>query len=178
MRLRVALALSALLALGLTARADPKLIEFKNVDGRYAVVAPGKASKPDTKKLAVGATGLAIPVTTVRWDGPNSTTLAVTYADYPETFREVAPKTILDGVLTGLKGTDGKETLNEKVTLGTDPNKVEGREFIVVAGTKTAVRVRVFLVDTRLYQVMVTGTKDNVGSKAATAFLDSFQIVK
>ena len=177
MRLPVALAVSVLLVLGSTAQADPKLVEFKPAEGRYRVMIPGK-TKRDTKKLAVGATGLAIPVITDRVDGPNSTILAVTYADYPETFREVDPKTILNGVRDGLKGIDGKVALDEKVILGKDADKVEGREFRIEAGTKTAVRVRVYLVETRLYQVMVTGTKETVNSKAATEFLDSFKLVK
>ena len=35
---------------------------------------------------------------------------------------------------------------------------------------------RVYLVGTRLYQVMVMGTKDYAASKEADAFLDSFQV--
>jgi len=177
MRLPVLFALSVLLLLGTTAQADPKIVDFTSKDGRYSVKIPGK-TRQDTKKLAIGATGLAIPVVTDRVDGPNSTILAVTYADYPDTFRDVDPKTILNGVRDGLKGTDGKVALDEKVTLGKDEDKVEGREFRIEAGTKTAVRVRVFLVDTRLYQVMVTGTKETVNSKAATEFLDSFKLLK
>ncbi len=177
MRLPAFFAVCVVLILGTTAQADPKIVEFTSKDGRYFVKIPGKI-RQDTKKLAIGATGLAIPVVTDRVDGPNSTILAVTYADYPETFRDVDAKTILNGVRDGLKGTDGKVALDEKITLGKDADKIEGREFRIEAGTKTAVRVRVFLVDTRLYQVMVTGTKDTVNSKAATEFLDSFKLVK
>lgn len=178
MRLLIAIAVAMLLVLTTTAQADSKLIEFKSVDGRYQLKAPGKPKSPEKKKLAVGGTGLSIAVVTDRWDGPSSTTLAVTYADYPETFREVVPKTILDGVRDGLKGIDGKVAEDKKVTVGTDADKIEYREIRIEAGTKTAVRVRLFLVDTRLYQVMVTGTKDSVSSKAATDFLDSFHLVK
>ncbi len=172
-----ALAFAAIVALGTTASAGPKLVDFKSTDGKFAVTAPGN-NRNDSKNLAVGATGLTIPVTTDRWDGPSSTVYAVTFADYPDTFREVAAKTILDGVRDGLKGTDGKVALDEKVTLGKGADKIDGREFRIEAGSRTAVRVRVYLVESRLYQVMVTGTKDSVNTKAATEFLNSFKLVK
>ena len=100
---------------------------------------------------------------------------AVTFADYPEAYRDVPAKVILDGVRDGLKGKDGKVEHDDDAALG--PDKVPGRAVKVVAGSRV-VRARVFLHGTRLYEVMVTGPKDAVATKAADEFLKSFEIVK
>ena len=102
---------------------------------------------------------------------------AVTYADYPEAYRKVPLKTLLDGVRDGLKGTDGKIEKDDEVFLDDGPNKLAGREIRVVAGKKV-VHARVFLRGTRLYQVMATGTKENFPSKAVEEFHNSFELAK
>jgi hypothetical protein len=144
--------------------------------GRYRAQFPNKP-KTETKELALGG-GQTATVTTDRSDGPSSQAVfAVTYTDYPETFREVPAKTILDGVRDGLKGADGKVTKDEEVSLGDGPDRLSGREFRVVAGSKV-IHARVFLHGRRLYQVMVTEAKDAVRASAIEDFFRSFEIVK
>ena len=102
---------------------------------------------------------------------------SVSYADYPETFRTVAAKQLLDGVRDGLKGTDGKVVAEDETTVGSGDSKVVGRSIRIEAGNN-AIRVRVFLVENRLYQVMVAGTKAAVDANTADEFLKSFDLLR
>src|SRR5690349_19665507 len=103
-------------------------------DGKFQVKLPGKA-KSETKELALGTGGQAVPITTERADGPSGSVFAVTFADYPESYKQVPTKTILDGVRDGLKG-DGKVLDEKEVFLGEGADKLAGREFRVVAGNR------------------------------------------
>jgi hypothetical protein len=142
--------------------------------GRFQARFPEKPDS-DTKELALGAGGQSVPVTTEKAYGPDRSVFAVTYADYPEAYRKVPLKALLDGVRDGLKGTDGNIEKDDEVFLGEE--KLAGREFRIVAGRKV-IHARVFLKDARLYQVMVTGSKDRFPSESARAFHDSFELLK
>jgi hypothetical protein len=100
--------------------------------------------------------------------------LAVTFADYPETFLGVSAKKVLDGVRDGMKGKDGVVKKDEDIKL--DGN-FPGRELRIEAG-KRVIRARVFLTGTRLYQVMVTGEKQAADGKMADDFFKSFELLK
>ena len=177
MRFPRAVAPLALLLLATPAYADkePRLEDYQSEAGRFKVRMPVGPRKVDSKELATGKGKQSIAVTTEKVDVPGGAVFAVTYADYPKSFEEVAPKTILDGVRDGLKGTDGKVTRDDETTLGTD--KISGRDLRIEAG-KNVIRARVFLADNRLYQVMVTGGKDAVSTKFADEFLKSFEVTK
>jgi hypothetical protein len=167
-----------LLAVPALAQRNPLPERHESEDGKFRVNLPRRAAKPETKKLPLG-NGQIIPVVTERAESSSGAVFAVTYSDYPEAYRLVATKTILDGVRDGLKGTDGKVTRDEEVFVGDGPDKVAGREYRVEAGTKV-VHTRVFLRGSRLYQVMVTGTKDSVQSRSRTVeeFFKSFELTK
>ena len=158
------------------AQRSVRLKQYQSEAGKFRVKLPEKPES-DTKELALGTGGQTVPVTTERADGPDSSVFAVTFADYPESYRQVPAKTVLDGVRDGLKGTDGKIEKDDEVFLGDGPDKLTGREFRVTAGRKV-VHARVFLNGTRLYQVMVTGTKDRFPSEAVKEFHNSFEVVK
>ena len=161
---------------GLGQNRDARLYDYRSVDGKFRVKMP-RDPDLDRKELATGPGGVqSVPVTTVR-SSSGKLVYAVSYADYPDTFRAVPAKTLLDGVRNGLKGTDGKVVKDEETTLGTGEKKVSGREFRVEAGNN-AVRARAFLVETRLYQVMVTGPKSSVDSKSTDEFFRSFELQK
>lgn len=144
--------------------------------GKFRVKLPEKPES-DMKELALGTGGQTVQVTTERADGPNSSVFAVTFADYPESYRQVPAKTVLDGVRDGLKGTDGKIEKDDEVFLGDGPDMLAGREFRITAGRKV-VHARVFLHGTRLYQVMATGTKDRFPTETVKEFHNSFELVK
>jgi len=74
-----------------------------------------------------------------------------------------------------VKGT-GELLLDKEITLGKD--KIPGREVIVDKGAQK-MRVRAFIDKTKMYQVLVIGkSKDEVTTKDADKFLDSFEIPK
>lgn len=151
----------------------PKPVEYTSEAGRYRAVFPGKPSE-DSKEIATPSGN--VPTTTERADAGRELMLAITFADYPEGFKDLTAKTILDGVRDGLKGVDGKVASDAEVTLMRDGEKFDGRELKIEAGSK-AIRCRTFLVGRRLYQVMATGTKSAVGSKLADDFLKSFELM-
>jgi hypothetical protein len=173
---RLALVAVLLAAAPALAQRNPRMDWHESEAGRFKVRLPGKP-KAEAKELALGTGGQSVTITTERADGPRDTVFAVTYADYPESYRQVPAKAILDGVRDGLKGTDGKVTEDKVVFLGDSADKLPGREFRVVAGSRT-IRARVFLKGTRLYQVMATGVGDRLPTKLVDDFFDSFELTK
>ena len=156
----------------------PKSDTFASTEGRYTVKVAGKDST-DTKQIAYGADpAQTVTRTITKWDAPPpGGTYSVTFADYPELFKGL-DTTLLDGARDGVKGPDGLggAVISEKpAEVGGE--KVVGRE-VVVRAKKNWVRVRLVMVELRLYQVMVTGPEEAVNGEEAKAFLDSFQLAK
>ena len=147
-------------------------VVFQSDAGRYAAAFPGKP-RTETKELSTGPGRRAVPVTTDKVDDPSGAVFAVTVADYPESFRDVTPKAVLDGVRDGLKGPDGKLLTDGELTVG--EAKHPGRELVIEAG-RNLIRARVYLVGTRLYQVTVTGPKGEAGGRRGDEFLKSFEL--
>ena len=159
----------------------PKPEPFASEAGRFAVKVAGKETT-DAKQIAYGANPeQTVARTTTKWDAPPpGGTFSVTYADYPELFKGLGDK-LLDGARDGIKGPDGLggtvQSEKPAEVAGPDDAKVAGRE-VVVRAKKNWVRVRLVVVELRLYQVMVTGTEEAVNGDAAKQFLDSFQLTK
>ncbi len=160
---------------------SPKVEPFTSEAGRFTVKVGGKDST-DTKQIAYGADPeQTVTRTTTKWDAtPPGGTLSVTYADYPELFRGLDAK-LLDGARDGVRGPEGlggTVQSDKPVDIAAaDGAKVVGRE-VVVKARKNWVRVRLVVVELRLYQVMVTGSEEAVNGDPARQFLDSFQLTK
>ena len=170
--MRTALALILLVAV--SAAAQPKKPTSFTSDAhgyRVKFPAPPKAVPPKTLATAGGE----VRMDTDRAEVGRDLELAVTVATYPDKFTDVAAKTMLDGVRDGLKGADGKVT-DKAISLDGPGGAVVGREVRVEAGGNL-IRCRAYLVGTKLYQVMATGTKDKVGGAVADDFLASFEFV-
>ncbi len=161
-------------SLVLLAAGPPKLETYTSADGKFRVLL-----LPDPKVTSdkIATPSGAVPFTTVRSDAGRGLSYGVTFADYPESFQDLDPKAVLDGVRDGLKGPDGKVESDKDVKFGPDGNPLTAREIKIVAG-KNAIRVRLLLVGGRLYQVMVAGSDANVTGKQADEFLGSFELVK
>ena len=163
----------------------PKVEPFASEAGRFAVKVAGKESL-DTKQLTYGPDpDQTVTRTITKWEGPQGGnaggTFSVTYADYPESFKGVDAKVLLDGARDGVRGPEGLggTIQSDKPTevAGPADAKLPGRE-VVVKARKNWVRVRLVLVDLRLYEVMVSGSEDAATGEAATKFLDSFAVTK
>lgn len=139
--------------------------------GKYSVVFPGKPAKVDTEKVVATASGNLTVFTSRHESG--SAVYSVTYTDYPETFKEVSPGRLLDGVVAGMKGDDGKvvETESLEVEGGV------GRSVTITAGDNR-VRVKAYVVGRRLYLVQVSGRTDVTKGKVADEFLSSFHLTR
>ena len=159
--------LAVLLAVGLT-HADSrksKPVTVSPAGSGFTAVFPAKPSDSE-KELASAAGSLTVRTHRVTY---NDVVYAVTVTEYPEAFADLPVEKILDGVRDGMKGSDGK-VFEEKIEL----DGVAGRWLRIEAGKKNAIRVKVFLNQRKLYQVMVSGPLAGVGGKDADDFLASF----
>lgn len=147
----------------------PSATDYTSEGGRYSVTFPAKM-KDNAEPVATSAGNLTVVTSRGEFGGA---VYSVTYTDYPATFGIVAPKDLLDGVVNGMKGSDGKVTTTEQLTVG----PAKGRSVTITAGENT-VRAKVLLLDDRLYIVMVSGKKDTTRTAEADKFLDSFALTK
>jgi hypothetical protein len=90
---------------------------------------------------------------------------------------ELVPKLLASARDDMIRGAGGKLTADEGTTLA---GKYPGRRFraAVTDPRPGALQAHIYLVGTKLYQVMAMGTEEYVNSDAATAFLDSFRLTE
>jgi hypothetical protein len=155
------------------AKADEKKAEWKaftSKEGKFKVLMPGT---PKQEKLdAESDFGKGVLHMNVVQLG--KTMYGANYSDFPAEIKKFPIKQILDssrdGAVDNLKGKLAKE---KDIKL----DKYPGREVQIEVGEgKQLFRARVYLVDQRLYQVVVFGTKEEATSKEAEKFLDSFML--
>ncbi len=103
---------------------------------------------------------------------------AVAYSDYPEAIAaDLDPQRVLDGSRDGaVANVQGRLIQERAVTLGEHP----GRELTIEANPNTEdraqVRVRLYLVGSRLYQVLVVVPRDRPDPGTTEQFLESFTL--
>jgi hypothetical protein len=160
------------LASGSLARpADPERFESK--DWKFSAQFPDKPKEVD--QSAVG-----VKFKMFMTESKNGAAM-IGVADVPIPANETADmiQARLDGARDGaIKNVGGQLLSSKAITLG--KKKYPGREFSAKA-TKPVeglLRARIYLVGTRLYQVVVMGTKEYATSKETDAFLDSFQVTE
>lgn len=163
-----------LLAVGVVAAADrkPPKFAFESAESGFKVGLPAKP-RTQTRQLATVAGNLTVHV--MRYDGVSDVVLSVTRTDYPTEFAAVEPAKLFAGMLNEMKGADGKVVEEKEIALGTE--KYPGRQVRIEVNRKV-IRARLFLVGTRLYQVMATGSRDGVASAPAEDLFDTFEVVK
>lgn len=91
---------------------------------------------------------------------------------YPDTLIKPGVEEImLNGVSEQVKS-KGSLLGERKIKLN---GKYPGREITILSkGGKVAVRTRLYLVENRLYQIVVSAPKENIDNQANQAYLDSF----
>jgi len=144
---------------------------YESAEGNYRIAFP-KAPNISSRKLATPAG--QVPVTTARVDVHKDLILSVTVTIYPDSFTEVTPAKLFDAVRDGMKSPDGTVKSEKEITFG--DAKHPGRDIVIEAG-KNTIRTRLILVDHRLYQIMLTGSKERIAD-AEAEFLKSFELVK
>ncbi len=171
---RAALAVAVVVAMtSLLHGADaPAFKEYSSKEGKFKALLPGT---PKEQTVDAGPVKMHMAIVDLGKD----VSYTVIYSDLPGDAKtlakpEVAEK-VLDGATKGaLDNTKGKNLTEKKIKIGTYP----GREIQFEIPDKGFVRSRIYLVDARLYQVMVTGPKATITSKDADKFLGSFKLSK
>jgi len=146
--------------------------KYASKDGKYTATFPDKPKESSTPgdpaagKYAFFSTSLEVT---------KDTAFMVMYHDYPEGVLKDEPALVLERVRDGTKGMTGRVIEDREIALG--GNNVPGRAF-TLKYPDSHYRARIYLKGNRLYQVIIVGkTKEDVSSKQADQFIDSFAIV-
>ncbi len=144
--------------------------EFTSQEGKFKVQMPGTPKKQEQETFGAKLVTYSVE--------QRNGAYAANFADMPIPAGESAEKLEdrLDGAQAGALGNIKAKLIDsKKVTL---ENKYPGREFNgELPDNKGMIRARVFLVNTRMYQIIVIGTKSFVNSADASKFLNSLTLV-
>ncbi len=146
---------------------EPVATEFVSKEGKFKATFPTKPETTEAKPKG----GFAVTTTTAI-PKPGQV-FTVTYFDLPIDIPADKAKETLVALAGGIKG----KTLSDKeVAVGKD--KLPGRDAVYEL-PNAHIRQLMILDGKRIYQVIVGGpTKEDVTSKAADKFVDSFQVTK
>jgi hypothetical protein len=146
---------------------------FKAKDGRYSVHLP---SEPKEKIQKVGNLTVTLQIA----EGRLESYFVVSHCDIPAAdLKKGDPEKRLDQAVTGAVEKSGGQLRGEekKITL---VGKHPGREIVIEKKGEVIARMRIYLVENRLYQVMVLGPGQIFAAKEKDVghFLDSFRLNK
>lgn len=150
-------------------------VEFKpyaSSAGRYKVLFPG-AVKSETIDVKMDKADLKVTIDSVELRA--GTSFLITYADAPDDVAKAPAGMRFDKVRDANKGEDGKILEEKELTIGDE--KYPARD-VLIENASGCVRNRIVIAGTRLYQVMIQGSKDVVTSPSADRFLASFEVTK
>ena len=145
-------------------------------EGRFAVSMP---SAPTTKKQAVKTANGDLTVMSMIADGTKDSFFVVSYSDYgPTELKGDADKRLEQAWKGAVESARGKLRGDAKPIKLDD--KHPGREICIEKKGAIVAKMRIYLVDNRLYQVMVLGNGPffATGDKDVATFLDSFRLNK
>jgi hypothetical protein len=156
---------------------QPNWQEYQSQAARYSILMPGK---PKEQTQSVDAEAGALKVHIAITEDRSAAYLAA-YWDYPaEYIRSTAGNDLLDSIVhNAVASADGKLTRQTDFPL----TVYRGREVefeTPVQGSQPAmlIKVRYFLVNNRLYQVMVVAPQRQGLSDTAQKFFDSFKLIE
>jgi hypothetical protein len=169
---------SCLLALFLTALAaspappGPEWKPFTSKPGKFTAVFPGTPTEQkQSVKTAVGT----IEMTLYVLDLPKASgSYVIDYSELPEAAVRVGTEekrldNARDGAVASAKG---KLKSEKRISL----QGFHGRDLVIEVGDKRSVRMRIFAVNNRLYQLLAAGPPAWVASKDTGRFFDSFKL--
>jgi len=168
MRWSIALSFVALGAVSGIADEPIQWKEFVSKEGRYKVLMPGTPPKVDSKGDA-GKNDFKMNTVPV-----GNAVYGAGHLDFRAKVKYSSAKQFYDEWLQSNVATvAGKVASDQEIKLG----KYPGREVQIIHGEDGLImRTRLFLVGQRFYQLLVVGTKEEVTSKDADKFLDSFRL--
>lgn len=141
-------------------------IKYSSAEGRFSILLP---SQPKTSEQSVDS-AVGQMTNHVFLSQTGSAAFALSYADYPQ--NDADPQKVLDEVRAGaLKGINGQLISVKNITHKGYP----GREF--QASVEGALySSRIFLVKTRLYQMVCVAPAAQLSNEQINAFLTSFDL--
>ncbi len=156
---------------------QPSWQEYQSQAGRYSILMPDKP-KEQTQSVNSAAGTLEMYIVSVE---NQSGAYLVAYVDYPaDLIRSGQENDILDGAVQGgVANVNGKLTRQQDFPLDTIPGR-EAEFDAPAQGAQPATHIksRYFLVNNRLYQVMVVAPQRQGLPDAAQKFFDSFKLVE
>jgi hypothetical protein len=146
---------------------------FVSTEGNFSVVFPCTPSQ-DHQRVKTASGHLDVEMFLA--EGKNDVSYVVSYSDLPEAEAKKGTEAkrlnfARDGAVTKSRG---KLRSEKPIELAGYP----GRELIIDTDTESVLRLRIFVVERRLFQVMVVGPGANVLQRDGTFFLDSFRLGK
>jgi hypothetical protein len=149
--------------------------EFKSQEGGFSIMTP-YALKETTQTVDTQIGKIEVHFFSADQSGES---FVVVYSDYPsEVVKASDPEKMLDGSRDGAIGNVKGELVSEThISL----NEYPGRDLTIRAqdenGQDLFMRGRIFLVENRLYQIMVIVTKGNESNSEINDFLQSFKLL-
>jgi hypothetical protein len=170
MRYKIAAA-AALLACGVVGTAqDAKDGRYVSKDGGFSIRFPAGAEVKSKTQDAPGGLKMVMAIA----EKDKKSHVAMFMALPPGTLAAVPAETILDGASKGaLQKSGGKEVSQKDFAFGKD--KYPARE-LVVDKDGMIVKTQIIVADPKVFVLVVGGPGEYGNSKAATAFLKSFEM--
>jgi hypothetical protein len=179
---KLVVGLVLILSIGACGRA---WVDFCSEEGRFAVALPGS---PEKKTTTVDRVQSQVQVRSFSLASTPQNPLAQLgedlwfhprfyYVSYMDINKEQWPgkESALDQEMRLLVAQlTGTRLSERRISLGT----FEGKEVQVETASGFSTRIRLYLVDDRLYRVSVGGEKHQVNSSLADRFLDSFRLAR
>jgi hypothetical protein len=129
--------------------------------------------KSETIDVKMDKTDLKVTVDSVELRA--GTAFLVTYVDAADDVAKAPVGTRIDKVRDANKGDEGKVLEEKELTIGMEMYPARD---VLIENSGGCIRNRIIIAGSRLYQVMIQGSKDVVTSPSADRFLASFEVTK
>jgi hypothetical protein len=149
--------------------------KFVSLEGKFTISMP--AGKPESYKIIVDTEFGPTYLILFMLDNKDGFIYSVSFIDhYPEFFQRKSRESILDDTRNGAISNVQGKLLSE---LPTSIKDFPGRYFTFESSNgKMIFKAKIFLVDRRLYDIMVGAPKEKQSSYNLKRFLDSFHLVQ
>lgn len=146
--------------------------KYESVEGKYKVSLP---AKPELSTTELNAAGVKFKMHMATVEG-EAATQCVIHIELPEIAVKPTTRRQMESARDrAVKDAAGQLVWDRVWYFG---GNHEGRDFLIRTGEGDHMRIRVFVVGKRMYQLAYLGTKVGCESKATTAFFDSFELVR
>lgn len=150
----------------------PAWEEFSSSEGNFSVQMPGAPShQTEQVQTAIG------PIDMHLFSRELGSKIAyiVIYSDYPEVITRASPDQVLDGGRdAAVANSKGKLLSEERIFLD---GGHAGREIVVEVPDQGVMKLRVYLVRQRLYQIMLLASKERIDSEENAKYFTSFKLL-